>query len=65
MSRYFFIIILFTILFDLKVNATINCGQLTEKIEKEYKIPKKLLTSISLVESGIKKKGVLFLGLGL
>ena len=52
-----FIIILFISLFNFKVNATINCGQLTEKIEREYKIPNKLLTSISLVESGIKKEG--------
>ena len=52
-----FIIILFISLFNFKANATINCGQLTEKIEKEYKIPNKLLTSISLVESGIKKEG--------
>ena len=35
------------------------------KIAKEYKIPNKLLTSISLVESGLKKVKILFLGLGL
>tara|TARA_B100001057_G_scaffold488019_1_gene571662 strand:+ start:142 stop:771 length:630 start_codon:yes stop_codon:yes gene_type:complete len=57
MSRYSFIVILLTFLFGLKANAKINCGQLTEKIEREYKIPNKLLTSISLVESGIKKEG--------
>jgi hypothetical protein len=57
MGKIFIIIILFISLFNFKVKATINCGQLTEKIEKEYKIPNKLLTSISLVESGIKKEG--------
>ena len=57
MSRYSFIVILLILLFGLKANAKINCGQLTEKIEREYKIPNKLLTSISLVESGIKKEG--------
>ena len=56
MGKIFIIIILFISLFNFKVKATINCGQLTEKIEKEYKIPNKLLTSISLVESGIKKE---------
>lgn len=57
MGKIFIIIILFISLFNFKVKATINCGQLTEKIEKEYKIPNKLLTSISLVESGVKKEG--------
>ena len=57
MSKFLFIIIPFILLFNFKANAVINCGQLTEKIEKEYKIPNKLLTSISLVESGIRKEG--------
>ncbi len=34
----------------------INCFELTEKYGKKYSIPDKLLTSISLVESGIKKQ---------
>ncbi len=33
-----------------------NCNYLTEKYGKIYKLPQKLLTSIALVESGIKKK---------
>ena len=36
-------------------NASTNCNYFTETIGKEYKIPNKLLTSISLVESGLKK----------
>ena len=40
---------------DKNTNASTNCNQYTEKIGKEYKIPNKLLTSISLVESGLKK----------
>ncbi len=37
-------------------NSSINCFNFTEKYGKQFKIPDKLLTSISLVESGIKKK---------
>ncbi|MAI28727.1 MAG: hypothetical protein CMP38_00820 [Rickettsiales bacterium] len=36
-------------------NSITNCFNLTEKYGKEFNIPDKLLTSISLVESGIKK----------
>ena len=32
-----------------------NCNYLTEKYGKIYNLPNKLLTSIALVESGIKK----------
>ena len=50
---------------ESKTKASTNCNQYTEKIGKEYKIPNKLLTSISLVESGLKKKEkILFLGHG-
>jgi hypothetical protein len=51
-----FFFIFFIILFlDKNTKASTYCGQYTEKIAKEYKIPNKLLTSISLVESGLKK----------
>ena len=36
-------------------NSITNCFNLTEKYGKQFNIPDKLLTSISLVESGIKK----------
>ncbi len=36
-------------------NSLTNCFNFTEKYGKQYNIPDKLLTSISLVESGIKK----------
>ena len=36
-------------------NSLINCFNYTEKYGKQFNIPDKLLTSISLVESGIKK----------
>ena len=49
---------------NINVKASINCNNFTEKIGKEYKIPNKLLTSISLVESGLKKREILFLGHG-
>ena len=51
-----FFFIFFVVLFlDKSTKASTYCGQYTEKIAKEYKIPNKLLTSISLVESGLKK----------
>ncbi len=51
-----FFFIFFVVLFlDKNTKAATYCGQYTEKIAKEYKIPNKLLTSISLVESGLKK----------
>ncbi len=51
----FFFILLTVLLLNKNSLATINCNQYTEKIAKEYKIPNKLLTSISLVESGLKR----------
>ena len=36
-------------------NSTTDCFNFTEKYGKQFNIPDKLLTSISLVESGIKK----------
>ena len=51
----FITIILIFIFCDTKVQASTNCYHYTESIGKEYKIPNKLLTSISLVESGLKK----------
>tara|TARA_A100001234_G_scaffold44247_1_gene36572 strand:- start:132 stop:761 length:630 start_codon:yes stop_codon:yes gene_type:complete len=52
--NFFFIFFVFFFL-DENTKASTHCGQYTEKIAKEYKIPNKLLTSISLVESGLKK----------
>ena len=52
--QFFFHIFCFLFL-DENTKASTYCGQYTEKIAKEYKIPNKLLTSISLVESGLKK----------
>ena len=52
--KFFFIFLAYFYLIKIR-KASINCNQYTEKIGKEYKIPNKLLTSISLVESGLKK----------
>ena len=49
-----FAIIYFSYTF-LHSNEINNCNILTEKYGKEYNLPNKLLTSIALVESGIKK----------
>ena len=51
----FFFIFLTVFLLNKNSLASISCNHYTEKIAKEYKIPSKLLTSISLVESGLKK----------
>ena len=55
MITKFFLPLLIVVLIDTNIKASINCNNFTEKIGKEYKIPNKLLTSISLVESGLKK----------
>ncbi len=39
----------------LQSKEVINCNYFTEKYGKKFNIPNKLLTSISLVESGVKK----------
>ncbi len=39
-------------------NSSTNCFNFTERYGKQYNIPDKLLTSISLVESGIKKNNI-------
>ncbi len=39
----------------LQAKQNYNCNFLAEKYGKEYNLPSKLLTSIALVESGIKK----------
>ena len=51
----FFSAIFIFFFINTSANATTNCHKYTEKFGKEYKIPNKLLTSISLVESGLKK----------
>ena len=50
-----FLLILTVFLFSKNSQSSTVCNQYTEKIAKEHKIPSKLLTSISLVESGLKK----------
>ena len=55
-----FAIIYFSYTF-LHSNEINNCNILTEKYGKEYNLPNKLLTSIALVESGIKKTVVWYL----
>ena len=60
----FFFIFYFLIFIESKTKASTNCNHYTETIGKEYKIPNKLLTSISLVESGLKREKILFLGHG-
>ncbi|MBF91395.1 MAG: hypothetical protein CMP34_01150 [Rickettsiales bacterium] len=51
------IIVLFSFIFiiPLKSEEIYDCLVLTEKYGKEFKLPNKLLTSISFVESGLKK----------
>ena len=51
----FFFPLLILVFFNTNVKSLTNCNHFTEKIGKEYKIPNKLLTSISLVESGLKR----------
>ena len=51
------IVVLFSFIFinPLKSTEIYDCFSLTEKYGKEFKLPNKLLTSISFVESGLKK----------
>ena len=63
-NKFFFPQFLYFFFINTSANATTNCHKYTEKFGKEYKIPNKLLTSISLVESGLKKEKNLFHGLG-
>ena len=51
------IVVLFSFIFinPLKSEEIYDCLYLTEKYGKEFKLPNKLLTSISFVESGLKK----------
>ena len=49
----FFILFSFSTVFSQESN---NCNFLTEKYGKLYNLPNKLLTSIALVESGVKKE---------
>ena len=50
-----FLICLFIYFKPAHSNSTTDCFNFTEKYGKQFNIPDKLLTSISLVESGIKK----------
>ena len=54
--RKILLIIIYLFSFDLFASENLsNCNYLTEKYGKIYKLPQKLLTSIALVESGVKK----------
>lgn len=53
-----FLLIIFFSQTSLSNNSK-SCGFFTEKYNSSYKLPKKLLTSISLVESGIKRNNKL------
>tara|TARA_E500000331_G_C17109472_1_gene648993 strand:- start:83 stop:694 length:612 start_codon:yes stop_codon:yes gene_type:complete len=55
------ILIIFSLIFLYPVQSILasekeSCNYFTEKYGKEYRLPNGLLTSISLVESGIQKK---------
>ena len=51
------VIVLFFLNFSFVYSNNVsNCFYYTEKYGKEFNLPYKLLTSISLVESGLKKK---------
>ena len=41
-----------------KANELNNCYKIATKVEKEFKIPNKLLSSISITETGITKNGI-------
>ena len=50
------VIVLFFLNFSFVYSNNLsNCFYYTEKYGKEFNLPYKLLTSISLVESGLKK----------
>ena len=54
--KLFLAILLYFLTFTfLESKELDNCNYLTEKYGKIYNLPNKLLTSIALVESGIKK----------
>ena len=53
--KSFFLICLLIYFKPVYSNSTTDCFNFTEKYGKQFNIPDKLLTSISLVESGINK----------
>ena len=55
MRLFLAVLICFLIFTFLESKELDNCNHLTEKYGKIYNLPNKLLTSIALVESGIKK----------
>jgi len=52
LSIYVFFLFSFNFSLSQEIN---NCNHLTEKYGKKFNLPNKLLTSIALVESGLKK----------
>ena len=50
------VLLSFILISPLKSEEVYDCLSLTEKYGREFKLPNKLLTSISFVESGLKKK---------
>ena len=55
MFKCFFLVCLLTYFKSAYSSSLTNCFNFTERYGKQFNIPDKLLTSISLVESGIKK----------
>ena len=55
MSKILLILILSLKTYSVGSEELYNCNQLTEKYGKIYRLPQSLLTSIALVESGVKK----------
>ena len=57
MKKIFVIILL--ICSNLPAKEIFDCRQLTQKVESKFSVPKKLLNSISLTESGRTQNGIL------
>ena len=55
MRLFLAVLLCFLIFTFLESKELDNCNYLTEKYGKIYNLPNKLLTSIALVESGVKK----------
>ena len=56
--RKFLLLLFVLVSFSIESSEIFDCQVLTEKYARKYSIPNKLLTSISFVESGIKKNNI-------
>ena len=56
MKIFFFIFFIYS---NVIAEEIFDCRQLTQKIESKFSVPKKLLSSISLIESGRSTNGIL------